>query len=234
MVHIDDLRQAFTSRLKHALTLNNIPLYGAGKRLSDLINVTAKAASKWLNAESIPRPVNMLALSSGLNVRIEWLEYGRGAVSEELPIAEVRGDYAGERASSQLQYLQVGFHSTQRSVDSPPPLAFGESLLALLAEHPNRLRLIRTAGHDMAPTIADDDLLLIDEAQVTPVDGQIFALHSDNKGTIIRRLVLSDLQGWIIRCDNPDKVRHGDQFIALDALRQHRLLGRVIWRGGLL
>ncbi|MGX8895162.1 helix-turn-helix domain-containing protein, partial [Enterobacter cloacae] len=57
------------------------------------IKVSAPAVWKWLNGESVPDSTNILALSQWLDVRAEWLEYGRGAkkndgisVNEIMPV----------------------------------------------------------------------------------------------------------------------------------------------------
>ncbi len=63
--------------------------------------------------------------------------------------------------------------------------------------------MIYANGHSMEPTINDGDVLLVDASRVEPKDGQIFAMQSESKGTIVKRLVKSDFDRWIIRSDNP-------------------------------
>lgn len=86
----------------------------------------------------------------------------------------------------------------------------------------------------MEPTINNRDVLLIDESRVDPVDGQVFALFSENKGAIVKQLIFSDLEGWIVRSDNQDKTLFTDLKIPDGEIHEHRILGRVIWRGGVL
>ncbi|GJB82483.1 LexA family protein [Pseudomonas sp. s4] len=83
MVQIEELRSAFAARLKQALTARDIPSWGSGARISKMIGVTPKAASKWLNGESMPGGAKMLALATALKVRVEWLEYGKGGMTDE-------------------------------------------------------------------------------------------------------------------------------------------------------
>jgi phage repressor protein C with HTH and peptisase S24 domain len=78
MVQINDLRAAFTARLKKALAAKGIPEWGAGARLKEVADVTPKAASKWLNAESMPGAAKMKAIADFLEVKIEWLQFGSG------------------------------------------------------------------------------------------------------------------------------------------------------------
>ena len=78
MVQIEEIRAAFASRLKKSVAAKGIDQWGAGARLAEVAKVTPKAASKWLNGESIPGPAKMQAIASFLGVRIEWLQHGAG------------------------------------------------------------------------------------------------------------------------------------------------------------
>lgn len=82
MVQIEEIRAAFAARLREALLANDIPSWGGGARLAKLAGVTPKASSKWLNGEAMPGGAKMLALASALKVRVEWLEYGTGGMTE--------------------------------------------------------------------------------------------------------------------------------------------------------
>ena len=106
----------------------------------------------------------------------------------------------------------------------------------LRANHLNHrhLDVIYANGHSMEPTINDGDVLLIDESRLEPKDGQIFAMQSESKGTIVKRLIKSDFDGWIIRSDNPDKARYGDETLRDGEINEVRIIGRVVWRGGML
>src|SRR5450830_393179 len=89
----------------------------------------------------------------------------------------------------------------------------------LRANHLNQkhLDVIYANGHSMEPTINDGDVLQI-----------------ESKGTIVKRLVKSDFDGWIIRSDNPDKARYGDETLRDGEINEVRIIGRVVWRGGML
>lgn len=78
MVQINDIRKRFAVRLKNAASKNGIPEWGLGARLAAITGKTAKAASKWLNGESMPSRDSMLLISKALDVPIEWLAHGEG------------------------------------------------------------------------------------------------------------------------------------------------------------
>lgn len=113
-------------------------------------------------------------------------------------------------------------------------MAFKTSWLRANNLNQKHLDVIYANGHSMEPTINDGDVLLIDESKIEPKDGQIFAMQSASKGTIVKRLVKSDFDGWIIRSDNPDKARYGDETLRDGEINEVRIIGRVVWRGGML
>lgn len=113
-------------------------------------------------------------------------------------------------------------------------MAFKSAWLRANNLNQKHLDVIYASGNSMEPTINDGDVLLVDESKVEPKDGQIFAMQSESKGTIVKRLVKSDFEGWIIRSDNPDKTRYGDETLRDGEINEVRIIGRVVWRGGML
>ncbi|WP_256575242.1 XRE family transcriptional regulator [Pseudomonas sp. PA27(2017)] len=77
--------EAFSIRLKNAARAAGFSDWGMGARLASLTGVTPKAASKWLNAEAIPRRELAITIASALNIRVEWLLYGQGQQSQPGP-----------------------------------------------------------------------------------------------------------------------------------------------------
>ncbi|MGY5333038.1 S24 family peptidase [Pseudomonas protegens] len=249
MVQIEEIRKAFVQRLKEALAVNNMAEWGAGARLAKMAEVTPKAASKWLNGEAMPGGAKMLALAKALSVRVEWLEYGRGPMREgqEAPeknkLEEPEGIYRTFDLASDLSYTGVNQHTARAAagdgeenshVEIRGLLAFKSEWLRLNRLNPKNLDVIYANGSSMEPTINSGDVLLIDRSKIEPKDGQIFAMYSDAKGTIVKRLIQSDFDGWLIRSDNPDKTMYGDQNLSSDEINEVRIIGRVVWRGGML
>ncbi|CRM05107.1 putative HTH-type transcriptional regulator [Pseudomonas sp. 28 E 9] len=113
-------------------------------------------------------------------------------------------------------------------------MAFKSAWLRANNLNQKHLDVIYASGNSMEPTINDGDVLLVDESRVEPKDGQIFAMQSESKGTIVKRLVKSDFDGWIIRSDNQDKTRYGDETLRDGEINEVRIIGRVVWRGGML
>lgn len=245
MVQIEDLRAAFVGRLKDALAHNQIPEWGAGARLAKMAGVTPKATSKWMNGESMPGGAKMLAVANALGVRVEWLEYGRGEM-KEAPAATPVDERLPPRGFELLEddsytgVLQLtaqgstGAGEENTHVEIRGVMAFKSAWLRANRLNQKYLDVIYASGNSMEPTINDGDVLLVDESKLEPKDGQIFAMQSSTKGTIVKRLVKSDIGGWIIRSDNPDKARYGDETLRDGEINEVRIIGRVVWRGGML
>lgn len=249
MVQIEEIRRAFVQRLKEALAANKMAEWGAGARLAKMAEVTPKAASKWLNGESMPGGAKMLALAKALSVRVEWLEYGRGPMREEPTtnkpemLREEAATYRAFDLASDPSYTGVNQHTARAAagdgeenshVEIRGVLAFKSEWLRLNRLNPKNLDVIYANGSSMEPTINSGDVLLIDRSKIEPKDGQIFAMYSDAKGTIVKRLIQSDFDGWLIRSDNQDKTKYGDQTLSDEDINEVRIIGRVVWRGGML
>ncbi|WP_106804564.1 S24 family peptidase [Pseudomonas sp. S5D5] len=245
MVQIEEIRNSFVARLKKSLSEAGIPEWGAGVRLAKMAKVTPKACSKWLNGESMPGGAKMLALATALNVRVEWLEYGRGDMRESAPPAPDESrtpprSFDLQDDPSYTGVLQLTARGSTGDGDDNPHveirgvMAFKSAWLRANNLNQKHLDVIYANGHSMEPTINDGDVLLVDESKIEPKDGHIFAMQSESKGTIVKRLVKSDFDGWIIRSDNQDKARYGDETLRDGEINEVRIIGRVVWRGGML
>lgn len=252
MVHIEDLRAAFVARLKKALEAKDIPQWGAGVRLAKMAKVTPKAASKWMNGESIPGAAKMLALATALDVNVEWLQHGAGPgpgervqeviesskSKEALSVPQVSqpcvlSDNDGEKYTFIDQYdarASAGTGCENPHVVVRNTLAFKTEWLRAKGVKAKNLKVIYAHGESMWPTITDHDVLLMDKSRVEPVSGQIFVM-GNLEGNIVKRLVRAG-DGWIISSDNPDKSKYPDKNLSDEEINEHRILGRVIWRGG--
>ena len=111
-------------------------------------------------------------------------------------------------------------------------LAFKREWLRYKGVNPKHLQVIYADGDSMHPTINHRDVLLVDGSHVEPVDDQIFVIEVQDRGTIVKRLVRNGSDGWIVRSDNPDKDAYEDEVLPDGEIYEHRILGRVIWRGG--
>lgn len=80
-----DPKILFAKRLNHALDLNKIPPKGKGRQVivAKMFGVSTKGASKWLEGQTFPDLQKIVVIANKLNVNIEWLTYGTGAINVE-------------------------------------------------------------------------------------------------------------------------------------------------------
>lgn len=117
MVQSEELRLAFVKRLKKALADEKIPEWGVGARLAEKTLKTAKAASKWLNGESMPSRANMIAIADWLNVRVEWLAHGEGEMRAGDSQASAGDSPAPATSMNMAALLKLKGKATPRSLD---------------------------------------------------------------------------------------------------------------------
>lgn len=125
----------------------------------------------------------------------------------------------------------AGLGSENPHVEIRSTLAFKREWLKVKGAKPEQLIVIYAEGESMWPTINDRDVLLVDRSRIDPVDGQVFVLAGAD-GAIVKRLIQGPLGQWVLRSDNDDKGQHPDRYHLRSDGNEHRIIGKVIWRGG--
>lgn len=157
----------------------------------------------------------------------------KDAANTPFPVGEDEG-VIDDRYAFIPQYdarAAAGIGHDNPHVEVKSTLAFKRDWLRLKGANPATLIVIYADGDSMWPTIDDHDVLLLDTSKTDPVDGHVFVLASNDKGTIVKRLIKHG-SSWIIQSDNPDDGRYPDIVLPDDDIYEHRIIGRVIWRGG--
>lgn len=92
----------------------------------------------------------------------------------------------------------------------------------------HRLEVYYGRGDSMEPNIRHDDAMLVDRDDVTPRDGSIFLLESED-GAVVKRL--EEIDGrWYVTSDN----KHDPKWrkpVPMDGRKHFKILGRVRWIG---
>lgn len=86
----------------------------------------------------------------------------------------------------------------------PMHIALDNKWLSDNGVFPDTAQLMMMQSNIMDPTIKDGALLIIDTAQIEPIDGasDVYALRVRGSAPIVRRLT-SKGKSWIVSCDNP-------------------------------
>ena len=86
----------------------------------------------------------------------------------------------------------------------------------------DRLVAIRAAGHSMAPTIHDEDILVLNLDATEPREGSVFVIRTDT-GLVVKRL-RRDGGAWTM-------VSDADDWAPRPVTGQDRIVGHVVWFG---
>lgn len=157
----------------------------------------------------------------------------KDAANTPFPVGEDEG-VIDDRYAFIPQYdarAAAGIGHDNPHVEVKSTLAFKRDWLRLKGANPASLIVIYADGESMWPTIDDHDVLLLDTSKTDPVDGHVFVLASNDKGTIVKRLIKVG-DSWVIQSDNPDEDKYPDVVLPDGEIYEHRIVGRVIWRGG--
>lgn len=217
MVHSNDIRRAFVSRLKQALSHAGIPEWGAGARLAEMTGKTAKAASKWWNEESMPARISMVAIARELGVRVEWLQYGEGEMLA-LTDAEAPARRAAIKAASEVEsrsnvepgpetkgliplisWVQAGAWS--EAVDLYA-VGDAEDWLPCPANHGPRCFALKVRGESMFDphgrrSFREGDIVYVDPDRQAENGSLVIAKLTDSQEATFKQLVIEDEKRYL-------------------------------------
>lgn len=155
-----------------------------------------------------------------------------GEEQEPLSVADTPADYAIIPQYTAVGQAGSGYDNDH--VEIKGGLVFKLAWLQRMGLKVENISTFYAGGMSMYPTINDGDVLLMDSSKTDPSSGKVYALLRPDGAISIKRLIQTHTQGWIIRSDNPDKVRYPDE-PASDTEIGHLLIeGRIVWHAGSL
>lgn len=110
--------------------------------------------------------------------------------------------------------------------------AFRAEWIRTLGLDAKKLVCMNAQGDSMIPEINDGDSLLVDRSQTQIIDGKIYAIRFGNSLKVKR--LYKTLSGVLIQSANADKNKYRDEEITGSNLEHIEVLGRVVWKGGLM
>lgn len=181
------------------------------ERLGELVGVSQGLIGQIENGRN-QGSKHIAALARALKCSVDWLDTGRGEMlRQKKPAVDLddHPEYAGvKRVKFKLSAGISGFEIEYLNGDRPP-LFFRHDWLAARGLDEDKLFAVEINGRSMEPSLFEGDLVVVNTADVTPRDGEAFALNFDGE-LVIKRLVLEG-DGWYMRSDNADKIRFGDR-----------------------
>lgn len=217
------------------------------------MNTSERLAFALLNCRRQPRD---LAKEIGISIaRISQLKSGNGGIKAEhlYPFARATGfsprwlaEGVGEPRtadSPENDYAMISQFTAKGAagnghlndhVEVKGGLVFKRDWLIRTGLKEKNLSVIYAQGHSMEPTLADGDVLLLDESQTEPLNSRIYAILRPDGELIIKRLVQTMTSGWIIRSDNQDKRNYPDEIATDTEIGHLKIAGRIVWHAGAL
>lgn len=236
----DNRKSEFVSRLHEACLEAGLGGRGLGKRITDAlaeqgIKISGPAVWKWLNGESIPDRSNILALSKWLNVREEWLEYGRGSKKiDGIPIdksghsgisdwddrSPVNGDEVEIPYFKSIE-LAAGYGCNGGEDSGTVKLRFSRSELDRYGIQASDAMSFPVHGDSMSPVIPNNSTVTVSKGHTKIVDGGIYAIEQDD---LLRIKILQRQPGGKIVIKSFNSVDYPDEIADEESVR---IIGRV-------
>lgn len=202
-----------------------------------LVGVSAPTVTDWENGNTkMIEGANLMKVCSTLSITPEWLLHGVDSIADLLPGA-MRVVIADDEDHNENSYqipmvklrLQAGLTGFQTEPDRRDGGTMGipKSWTDRKEYDPTRLIAIRVKGESMEPTLYEDDIVVINLDEKSPVDNAVFAINYDGEAVVKR--MSRDVGQWWLMSDNADQRRfyrracNGSDCI---------IIGRVVRREG--
>lgn len=217
-------RMSIAERLNEAMQeagfgTNQSALHRASGVPQPTINRILKGVTK-----KSPETETIRKLAAACNVSFEWLNEGigprkRGYIANPdfgliATKTAVRAVEDGEQNQDIVHIRKVklnlsagivGF-SIEPEVEDANPIYFRKEWFLGRGYSAEKLIAIRVKGQSMEPGLYEGDTVVINTADITPRDGEVFAVNYEGED-VIKRLVRDGGQWWL-SSDNPDQRRY--------------------------
>lgn len=105
-----------------------------------------------------------------------------------------------------------------------PPIFFRRDWVEKCGFRPDKLLALKVQGSSMETGLYDGDTVVVNLADTTPIDGEVFAINFEGE-CVIKRMK-REAGEWWLSSDNADKRRYPDKRVS-DGVQ---LLGRIVFK----
>ena len=207
-------------------------------RLARATGVSPSAFRKWLKGEAEPSRDRLVALAAAAGVSVAWLAQGEGP-EPVLASFDPRGGSLAASGSDRTQFRLLPTVMEGAAAGSGRPISDGASefiglrhdwLRATFNREPEDIIMETAIGDSMEPHIGNGDLLLVDTTDQTFRSFGIYVIEVRAERLVKR--VQRKFDGSLILIS--DNTRYQPESIAPDVATDVRVVGRVIWRAGVV
>jgi phage repressor protein C with HTH and peptisase S24 domain len=180
-----------------------------------MVGVSAPTVTDWENGNTkMIEGANLVKVCSVLDISAEWLLHGVKSITDLIPGAMrvvVRDDTEDNANIYKIPMVQLRLQAGVTGFQTEPDRRDGGTMgipksWADRKEYdPAQLLAIRVKGESMEPTLYEDDIVVINLAQRSPVDNAIFAVNYDGEAVVKR--MSRDAGQWWLMSDNADQRR---------------------------
>lgn len=226
-----------SDRIEYLLKDNGVSSREVRRLLSEICGISYQAVTQWFNGSTKNIESQHLAkIAKKYNVSLEWLISGTGDMAatdqESESIIATDEDFAFIPFYDVKASCGNGYHNGDHVVVKGE-LAFKRTWLKAEGLKESDLAIITAKGESMWPTISEGAILLVNSAYSRIESGKVYALLHDDE-VRVKRLFIGFSGDCRITSDNPNKTLYPDETISPEALAGLKIVGRVVWTGGLL
>ena len=106
--------------------------------------------------------------------------------------------------------------------DDDLPIVFRREWFTANGYRPDKLFAVRVANGSMQPGLWEGDTVVVNTADTTPKDGEVFAANFE--GELVVKRLMRDESRWWLKSDNPDQTRYPRKACTDDV----HLIGRIV------
>jgi len=201
------------------------------------IGLTPGVFNRMWNEGIPPKAQHLLLISKKTGVSLDWLLSGVGPMYIKDKGEETTKDrgfvYIPKHAApdpEEFDYvpmaevqLSAGNGAFVLSEDMQEHYAFRKDWLSRTVSSARNAVLVHVTGNSMAPTIIENDVVMLDTARRHVYDGKIYALRMDNT-VMVKRLALRPADRILVISDNKE------EYEPYEADRKDiHVLGQIVW-----
>lgn len=184
------------------------------KALSEFCGVSEGLVSQWFSGQTKlgPKPLKAFART---HFSLDWIANGElPKYRDPRPLAKVVGLHDEDNHPDAVRIRKVKLHlsagiagfAVEHEEEDTSPIFFRLDWLASRGFKPESLIVLGVKGASMEPGLFDGDSVVVNTADTTPRDGDVFAVNYEGEA-VIKRFV-RDAGIWWLSSDNPDQRRY--------------------------
>lgn len=221
-----------------------VEMAGSVTALANIAGIKPPSISDWLNGKtkSIKGPP-AARITKHFDLNPVWVTDGIGVMRSSLSLLSDTQKASNEAQSTPLLIslsdhpdlvavprvrfkLSAGVsgYAVESEDGNGKPVFFRRDWFELHNYKPEKLFAVRVSGASMEPALWDSDLVVINTADTSPHDGDVFAMNYE--GELVIKRMRRDAGEWLATSDNVDQRRFAPKRCTEDV----KIIGRVVYK----